>query len=154
MKPKELNLVWFALLKVIVVLGVIVVPVLVVLIKGGIIKTSYGALDAVISVPKRDISLENDILYSRCVIEHELATNGTINTTLRGSDKHRQEINKHIQKYLVAIGFYNGDINEDPSVTSTIVMSFQSSRHLKVDGIIGRNTWQKILEEFELKKSQ
>jgi hypothetical protein len=137
-------------------LGVIII-VAVVLMWGGIIKITLPfstTLEAVISVPKRDTRLEDDILYSRCVIEHELAMNGTINTTRMGSDKHRQEINKHIQKYLVAIGFYNGDINGDPSVTSTIVMSFQTSRHLKVDGIIGRNTWRKILEEFELKKSQ
>ena len=147
---KKWNLSLFTLLKAIAVLGVI----LVVLIKGGIIKTSFGTLETVISVPIKDISLENDIRYSFCFIEHELATSGTINTERMNIDEHGRELNKHIQKIYITIGHYSGDLNGDPSSTSSIVKQFQMSKNIKVDGVIGRDTWREIVKEFELKKLQ
>ena len=54
----------------------------------------------------------------------------------------------------MAIGYYNGDINGESGLTSSAVKQFQTSKNITVDGLIGRNTWGKILKEFELKKSQ
>jgi hypothetical protein len=98
--------------------------------------------------------LENDIQNSFRIIERELTTNGTINTNRTVINERERELNKHIQRCLMAIGYYNGDINGEPGLTSSAVKQFQASKSIKVDGVIGQNTRRKILEEFELKKLQ
>jgi hypothetical protein len=98
--------------------------------------------------------LENDIQNSFRIIDRELTTNGTINTNRTVIDERGRELNKHIQRCLMAIGHYNSDINGESGLTSSAVKQFQASKSITVDGVIGRNTWRKILEEFELKKLQ
>lgn len=98
--------------------------------------------------------LETDIQNSFRSVDRELITNGTINTNRTVIDERGRELNKHVQRCLMAIGCYNGNINGEPDLTSSSVKQFQACKSIKVDGVIGQNTWHKIHEEFEFKRLQ
>jgi murein L,D-transpeptidase YcbB/YkuD len=56
--------------------------------------------------------------------------------------------NKDIQAALKNAGFYVGEIDgKIGSKTRNAVMEFQKENDLKVDGIVGRNTWE-ILSQY------
>lgn len=56
--------------------------------------------------------------------------------------------NKDIQIALKNAGFYKGEIDgKIGSQTRGAVMAFQEQKGLKVDGVVGKNTWE-LLKEF------
>lgn len=60
------------------------------------------------------------------------------------------EMNKHIQRVLRACRAYEGPIDGNPINTYLKVENFQNSKELKkIDGIIGPETWDSMINELE-----
>ncbi|MCD4830594.1 MAG: peptidoglycan-binding protein [Anaerohalosphaeraceae bacterium] len=100
----------------------------------------------------RTIDLEKDVKFSFSIVRSELDRNGTINTKCPAEESGKKELYKHIQKCLSVIGTYNSEFNGNQVETRNAVMEFQLSNNLKVDGIIGKNTWASIIIKFEQEK--
>ena len=98
------------------------------------------------------MQVETNYKYSFDVVESELHRMGMINTKRSVDNESIRNLNQHIQKCLSAIGSYNGPCDGEQVSTYNAVIEFQSKNKLKVDGIIGRNTWKAIKAPFEKEK--
>ncbi|MFC1709645.1 peptidoglycan-binding protein [Candidatus Omnitrophota bacterium] len=57
--------------------------------------------------------------------------------------------NKDIQAALKNAGFYTGSIDgKIGPKTREAIMEFQKDSYLKVDGVVGRNTWEILSEHY------
>ena len=57
-------------------------------------------------------------------------------------------ITKLLQEKLISLGYSCGPCSADGEFgngTRTAVMKFQKDKGLEVDGVVGQNTWKKIL---------
>lgn len=95
-----------------------------------------------------------DIGFSFYMLQKILYRDGTINTRMPSENEKRIELYKHVQKCLSSIGSHNGQIDGRQAATCEAVKEFQRHKNLKVDGIIGKETWSAITRKFEEKKLQ
>jgi len=95
-----------------------------------------------------------DVGFSFYAVQSTLYRNGTINTRLPPYDEGRTELYRHIQRCLSAVGSYSGKIDGEQASTCFGVERFQAGNNLKVDGIIGRETWATLTEKFEQERLQ
>ena len=96
--------------------------------------------------------IETDSKRSFSMLEAELYRVGIINTKRPVDNDNIRDINKHIQICLSAIGGYNGHCDGEQLSTYNAVIEFQSKNKLKVDGIIGKKTWNAIKAVYEKEK--
>ncbi|MGL4875931.1 MAG: peptidoglycan-binding protein [Clostridium sp.] len=64
-------------------------------------------------------------------------------------EKNKGEIVRILQKRLIALGFPCGSYGADGAFgngTKNAVINYQKTKKLSVDGIVGNNTWRKLLE--------
>lgn len=94
-----------------------------------------------------------DINISLSVIRIEVALGMTINTNSRAMDERRRGLYMDMQKFFRCIGIYNEEINGDQVATCSAVRKFQGKYGLKVDGILGKNTFAAMERAFQEAKS-
>ncbi len=97
-------------------------------------------------------TFETDTNYSFTFLDTELNRVGMINTKRPVDNETIQTRYKHIQKCLSTIGSYDGSCDGGQISTCNAVMEFQSNNGLKVDAVIGKNTWGAIKAIFEKEK--
>lgn len=84
------------------------------------------------------------------VLWKELRDRWLINIPRSPSADTDTKINKHIQTVLRACGAYEGEIDGHAETTHLAVKNFQTTNRLKkVDGIIGPETWDCIINNLE-----
>ena len=62
------------------------------------------------------------------------------------SKNSKHKVVKPLQKYLNALGYNCGTVDGDfGNKTDSAVKSFQKKKKLTEDGVVGQNTWKKLL---------
>jgi len=111
------------------------------------------AMEMITLMSVRSKELERDVKYSLSVIRTEVYRNRTINTQSLAMDQTVVDLYIHIQKFLRAVGIYNGQIDGDQAATCSAVRQFQAEYGLDVDGIIGEKTLAEMERVFKEAKS-
>ncbi len=97
----------------------------------------------------RSKEAERDIYVSLSVIRVEIIRGRTINTNSRDMDDMRRGLFMDIQKFFRCIGIYNEEINGNQEVTCNAVKKFQKKYSLKIDGVLGPQTFAAMERAFE-----
>ena len=113
----------------------------------------HGVVSAIQLMYARSRKLERDTNYSLSVIRSEVYQTRTINTQSLAMDQTTLDLYVNIQKFLRAVGIYNGEIDGDQAATCSAVRQFQAEYGLDVDGIIGEKTLAVMERVFEEAKS-
>ena len=79
-------------------------------------------------------------------IAKELSQCLSINTNNINEDIHVLEVNKCIQQCLYSTGYYEGVIDGDQGRTKTALERFQRDKNLVIDGKLGRQTWNVLVD--------
>src|SRR5262249_5960726 len=80
----------------------------------------------------------------------QVVSKQTIDTKTAASDANKTEIYKGVQTVLARVGAYSKPVTGTQKDTMDAVMAFQKANGLKADGVIGKGTWGKVREKFEV----
>lgn len=112
-------------------------------------KSPKEVIEAIKSIMTDTKEAIGDTQFSIAVVGNEINKNWIINTRQPANRAVRQ-LNLHIQTVLNKIGAYNGPFDGKMENTYQAVMDFQSRHGLKVDGILGKKTWNMIRKDVDV----
>jgi hypothetical protein len=94
-----------------------------------------------------------EVNFSVSVVGKEIASRSIIDTN-RSRGPYTDHINYHIQKTFSSLGYYDGPLNGEVNDTVRAVTNFQLANRLRVDGKIGKNTWDAVRSAWEKLQSE
>lgn len=88
------------------------------------------------------------VTYEKAKVETKVETKVNVELTMLSKGAEGEQV-KTLQRLLIALGYDLGGYGADGDFggkTDTAVRAFQKDKKMAVDGIVGKNTWDKLLK--------